>query len=128
MSLSRASAPILSLRPLRALCPAQLLPASASACAAALTRHNPMWASVGAARGLRTKPTRLFETPRLRTVRTWHEFAPYVASISFRFDPAMTGTRVLKCVNGGAAWADRLRLALTRASAGVQRCGVCRAR
>ena len=48
------------------------------------------------ARALHEKPIRLHETPRLRTVRNWADFAPYVESIKFTFDPAMQGTTASK--------------------------------
>lgn len=52
-------------------------------------------------RCLHDKPYRVHQLPRLRTVRSWHQFAPFVSGIKFRFDPAMDGTTGVKCVGGG---------------------------
>lgn len=71
---------------------APLAALASSACAAALP------CAAAPARGMRTyeRPTRLHETPRLRKVRKWTDFAPYVSSIKFRMDPAMDGTTAAK--------------------------------
>lgn len=63
---------------------------------AAIVRANLVSLPMVSARSLHEKPMRLFETPRLRTVRKWEEFAPYIASIKFTFDPAVTGTTASK--------------------------------
>lgn len=47
-------------------------------------------------RYLHDKPYRVHQLPRLRPVRSWHQFAPFVSGVKFRFDPAMDGTTGVK--------------------------------
>jgi hypothetical protein len=60
-----------------------------------------------AASKLFPRPFRLYDHFKLRPMRKWTDFAPYVANIKLDYDPATPGATACKCVTDPALVAGR---------------------